>query len=220
MRTCVQMTALAGQSCSDRRATMLRAEPVSQNSPATTRLTYEDYLKTPDDERYELLDGALIVPPAPNTAHQSVQAELGWRMARFIREGGLGHLFFAPTDVVLSRTDVVQPDLLFISSQRAHIIAPANIQGAPDLIVEIRSESTAERDESFKRQLYANFGVKEYWLVDPEAATISILLLGEYGYDEAATYTLGQTLTSPMLDGLLINLDDLFLVRDSTGPTS
>ena len=199
---------------------MLRAEPVSQNSPATTRLTYEDYLKTPDDERYELLDGALIVPPAPNTAHQSVQAELGWRMARFIREGGLGHLFFAPTDVVLSRTDVVQPDLLFISSQRAHIIAPANIQGAPDLIVEIRSESTAERDESFKRQLYANFGVKEYWLVDPEAATISILLLGEYGYDEAATYTLGQTLTSPMLDGLLINLDDLFLVRDSTGPTS
>ena len=158
---------------------MLRAEPVSQNSPAATRLTYEDYLKTPDDERYELLDGALIVPPAPNTAHQSVQAELGWRMARFIREGGLGHLFFAPTDVVLSRTDVVQPDLLFISSQRAHIIAPANIQGAPDLIVEIRSDSTAERDESFKRQLYADFGVKEYWLVDPEAATISVLLLGE-----------------------------------------
>lgn len=198
----------------------MSAEPFSQNSPATTRLTYEDYLKTPDDERYELLDGALIVPPPPNTAHQSVQAELGWRMARFIRERGLGHLFFAPTDVVLSRTDVVQPDLLFISSERVDIITPANIQGAPDLIVEIRSESTAERDESFKRQLYANFGVKEYWLVDPEAATISILLLGEYGYDEAATYTLGQTLTSPMLDGLLINLDDLFLVRDSTGPTT
>ncbi len=135
-------------------------------------------------------------------------------MARFIREGGLGHLFFAPTDVVLSRTDVVQPDLLFISSQRAHIIAPANIQGAPDLIVEIRSDSTAERDESFKRQLYAAFGVKEYWLVDPDAATISVLLLEENGYEEAATYTLGQILTSPMLDGLLVNLDDLFLNRD------
>ncbi|MDE0465306.1 MAG: Uma2 family endonuclease [Caldilineaceae bacterium] len=199
---------------------MLRAEPVSQNGPATTKLTYEDYLKTPDDERYELLDGALIVPPAPNTAHQSVQAELGWRMARFIREGGLGHLFFAPTDVVLSRTDVVQPDLLFISSQRAHIIAPANIQGAPDLIVEIRSDSTAERDESFKRQLYADFGVKEYWLVDPEAATISVLLLGEKGYAEAATYTAGQTLTSPMLDGLFINLDDLFPDLDSKETTT
>ena len=199
---------------------MLRAEPVSQNSPAATRLTYEDYLKTPDDERYELLDGALIVPPAPNTAHQSVQAELGWRMARFIREGGLGHLFFAPTDVVLSRTDVVQPDLLFISSERVDIITPANIQGAPDLIVEIRSDSTAERDESFKRQLYADCGVEEYWLVDPEAATISVLLLRENAYAEAATYTVGQTLTSPMLDGLSINLDDLFLVRDSKGPTT
>ncbi|MXX26881.1 MAG: Uma2 family endonuclease [Caldilineaceae bacterium SB0668_bin_21] len=214
------MTALAGQCCSDRGPTVLRAEPVSQNSPATTILTYEDYLKTPNEERYELLNRALLKSPSPNTAHQSVQAELGWRMARLIREGGLGHLFFAPTDVVLSRTDVVQPDLLFISSERAHIIAPANIQGAPDLIVEIRSDSTAERDEAFKRQLYANCGVEEYWLVDPEAATISVLMLGENGYDEAATYTVGQTLTSPMLDGLLINLDDLFLVRDSKEPTT
>ncbi len=199
---------------------MLRAEPVSQNSPATTKLTYEDYLKTPDDERYELLDGALIVPPAPNTAHQSVQAELGWRMARFIREGGLGHLFFAPTDVVLSRTDVVQPDLLFISSERVDIITPANIQGAPDLIVEIRSDSTAERDESFKRQLYADCGVEEYWLVDPEDATISVLLLGENGYEEAATYTLCQTLNSPMLHGLFINLNDLFPDLDSEEMTT
>lgn len=199
---------------------MLRAEPVSQKSPAATRLTYEDYLKTPDDERYELLDGALIVPPAPNTAHQSVQAELGWRMAQFVREGRLGHLFFAPTDVVLSRTDVVQPDLLFISSERVDIITPANIQGAPDLIVEIRSDSTAERDESFKRQLYADCGVKEYWLVDPEAATISVLLLGENAYEKAATYTAGQTLTSPMLDGLFINLDDLFPDLDSEETTT
>ena len=193
---------------------MLRAEPVSQNSPATTKLSYEDYLKTPDEERYEFLDGALLRSPTPDTAHQSVQAELGWRMARFIREGGLGHLFFAPTDVVLSRTDVVQPDLLFISSERAHIITLANIQGAPDLIVEIRSDSTAERDESFKRQLYADSGVEEYWLVDPEAATISVLLLRENAYTEAATFTVGQTLTSPMLDGLSINLDDVFMDRD------
>lgn len=180
----------------------MRAEPVSQNSPATTELTYEDYQKTSDDQRYELLNGALMISPSPNTAHQSVQVELGWRMAQFVREGRLGHLFFAPTDVVLSRTDVVQPDLLFISSERVDIITPANIQGAPDLIVEIRSDSTAERDESFKRQLYAESGVEEYWLVDPDAATISVLLLGDFGYEEAATYTLGQTLTSPMLDGL------------------
>ncbi|MCY4080861.1 MAG: Uma2 family endonuclease [Caldilineaceae bacterium] len=192
----------------------MKAEPVSQNSPATTELTYEDYQKTSDDQRYELLNGALMISPSPNTAHQSVQAELGWRMAQFVREGRLGHLLFAPTDVVLSRTDVVQPELLFISSDRVNTVAPANIQGAPDLIVEIRSDSTAERDESFKRQLYADSGVEEYWLVDPESATISVLLLAENGYERAATYTLGQILISPMLDGLSINLDDIFLDRD------
>lgn len=198
----------------------MKAEPVSQNSPATNKLTYEDYQQTPVDERYELLDGALIAPPAPNTAHQSVQAELGWRMAQFVREGRLGHLFFAPTDVVLSRTDVVQPDLLFISSERVDIITPANIKGAPDLIVEIRSDSTAERDELFKRQLYADSGVEEYWLVDPEDATISVLLLGENGYEEAATCTLGQTLNSPMLHGLFVNLNDLFPDLDSEEMTT
>ena len=175
----------------------MRAEPVSQNSPATTELTYEDYQKTSDDQRFELLNGALMISPPPNTTHQSVQAELGWRMAQFVRDGRFGHLFFAPTDVVLSRTDVVQPHLLFISSERVDIIPPANIQGAPDLIVEIRSDSTAERDESFKRQLYADSGVEEYWLVDPESATISVLLLAENGYEKAATYTLGQILISP-----------------------
>ena len=177
------------------------------------KFTYEDYLSTSDDERYELLDCVLIMPPAPNTAHQSVQTELGWRMARFVRERGLGHFFFAPTDVVLSETDVVQPDLLFISGERAGIITPANIQGAPDLIVEIRSDSTAERDETLKRQLYAERGVQEYWLVDPDAATIAVLLLRGDAYAEETVYSMGQTLTSPTLAGFSVNLDEIFRSR-------
>ena len=189
---------------------MIRTNPVPDSSPVTTKFTYEDYLKTSDDERYELLDGVLTMPPAPNTAHQSVQAELGWRMARFVREEKLGNLFFAPTDVVLSDTDVVQPDLLFISSERAHIITPANIQGAPDLIVEIRSASTAERDETLKRNLYAEHDVKEYWLVDPEAMTIIVLLLGADGYAEVAAHRMGQALTSPTLRGFSVDLDEIF----------
>ena len=189
---------------------MIRTNPVPDSSPVTTKFTYEDYLKTSDDERYELLDGVLTMPPAPNTAHQSVQAELGWRMARFVREERLGNLFFAPTDVVLSDTDVVQPDLLFISSERAHIITPANIQGAPDLIVEIRSASTAERDETLKRNLYAEHEVKEYWLVDPEAMTIIVLLLGADGYAEVAAHRMGQALTSPTLKGFSVDLDEIF----------
>ena len=189
---------------------MIRTNPVPNSSPVTTKLTYEDYLKTSDDERYELLDGELITMPAPNIAHQHVAMKLGTRLDTFVEEGNLGVLYSAPTDVVLSDTDVVQPDLLFISLERSHIITPANIQGAPDLIVEIRSDSTAERDETLKRNLYAEHDVKEYWLVDPEAMTITVLCLGEGGYAEEAAHSMGQTLTSPTLESFSVNLDEIF----------
>ena len=192
---------------------MIRTNPVPNSSPVTTKFTYEDYLKTSDDERYELLDGELIIMPAPSIAHQHVAMKLGTRLDTFVEEGNLGVLYSAPTDVVLSDTDVVQPDLLFISSERAHIITPANIQGAPDLIVEIRSASTAERDETLKRKLYAERGVKEYWLVDPEAMTITVLCLGEGGYAEEAAHSMGQTLTSPTLESFSVNLDEIFRSR-------
>ena len=193
---------------------MFRPTSISDNGSPTTKLTYEEYLKTSDDERYELLDGELIIMPAPSIAHQHVAMKLRTRLDTFVEEGNLGVVYSAPTDVVLSETDVVQPDLLFISFERAHIITPANIQGAPDLIVEIRSDSTAERDGTLKRNLYAERGVEEYWLVDPEAMTITVLLLSEGGYAEVATYTVGQTLTSRLLEGLVINLDDVFLARN------
>jgi Uma2 family endonuclease len=189
---------------------MIGTNPGPNSSTVTTKFTYEDYLKTSDDERYELLDGELIIMPAPSIAHQHVAMKLGTRLDTFVEEGNLGVVFSAPTDVVLSETDVVQPDLLFISLERAHTIMPANIQGAPDLIVEIRSDSTAERDETLKRILYAQHDVKEYWLVDPEDMTIIVLCLGEGGYAEAATYTVGQTLTSPALEGFSVNLDEIF----------
>ena len=192
---------------------MIRTNHVPSSSPLTTKFTYEDYLKTSDDERYELLDGELIIMPAPSIAHQHVAMKLGTRLDTFVEEGNLGVLYSAPTDVVLSDTEVVQPDLLFISSERAHIITPANIQGAPDLIVEIRSASTAERDETLKRNLYAEHDVKEYWLVDPEAMTIIVLLLGEGGYAEEAAHSMGQTLTSPTLESFSVNLDEIFRSR-------
>ncbi len=189
---------------------MIRTKLGRNSSSETSKLTYEDYLKTSDDERLELLDGVLTMPPAPNTAHQSVQTELGWRLAQFVREGQLGHVFFAPTDVVLSNIDVVQPDLLFISRERAGIITPANIQGAPDLIVEIRSDSTAERDETVKRRLYAQRGVKAYWLVDPNAATTTVLILREDSYQQVGFYRQGQNLTSPTMHGFTVNLSEIF----------
>ena len=192
---------------------MRRANTFPNGSPVTTKLTYEDYLKTSDDKRYELLDGELIILPAPSIAHQHVAVKLATRLDTFVEDKNRGVVYSAPTDVVLSETHVVQPDLMFISSERAGIVTSANIQGAPDLIVEIRSDSTAERDENLKRKLYAKFGLKEYWLVDPDAMTITVLLLGQDDYAEEATYTEGQTLTSSILDGFSAHLDEIFLSR-------
>ena len=176
----------------------------------TIKLTYADYCLTPDDERYELLDGELIVAPAPNSAHQRIDIRLGVLLHLFVNEGNLGEVFTAPYDVVLSETDVVQPDLLFISNEHAYIITPANAHGAPDLVVEILSPSTAERDRTFKRALYARYGVHEYWLVDPETRTVTVLLLDDGVFAEVAHYGAGQTLTSPTLPGFTTNLDDIF----------
>lgn len=192
---------------------MIGPRAVSRSSPETTKLTVEDYLQTSDDERYELLDGELFIPPAPSIAHQHVAMKLGTRLDSYVDEANLGVVFSAPTDVVLTQTDVVQPDLMFISSDRAGIVTTANIQGAPDLIVEIRSDSTAERDETLKRRLYTECGVQEYCLVDPETRIITVMLLDEDGYAETATHTEGHTLTFPMLEGFSAHLDEVFLSR-------
>ncbi len=156
------------------------------------KLTYRDYANTPDDERYELLDGELIRMPAPAEVHQRVATLLGWKVAQFVSEHGLGRVYVAPFDVVLSNTDVVEPDLLFVSNERAHVLTAANVQGAPDLVVEILSPSSAERDRSVKRALYARHSVKEFWLVDTVAREVAVLLLRDGGFEAAATYDEGE----------------------------
>ena len=175
-----------------------------------TKLTYESYLKTPDDERYELLDGMLVMEPAPLTTHQYVLGNLHHAVRSFLDEHNLGEVYISPTDVVLSDTNVMQPDLLFVSAERAHIVTRENIQGAPELVVEVLSPSTAERDKTLKLDLYARHGVKEYWLVDPNAKTVMVLLLGERGFEAVGTYGEGQILTSPTLAGFSLNLAGQF----------
>ena len=175
-----------------------------------TRLTYQDYFNTPGDERYELLDGELILVASPNMAHQDVVTNLGTPLSVFVKEGDLGKLYFAPTDVIFSDSNVVQPDLLFISKEREHIRTPANIQGAPDLIVEILSPSSARRDWGYKRDLYARHEVKEYWIVDPANRIVSVMLLKNGVLDLEATYGEGDTVTSSTLEGFSVDVDDLF----------
>ena len=174
------------------------------------KYTYADYLETSDDERYELLHGELVMAPAPREIHQYVLINLIIAIGAFVKKHKLGKVYSAPFDVVLSDTNVVQPDLLFVSTARQHSITPENIQGAPDLVVEILSPSTAERDRSVKSDLYAEHGVHEYWIVDPYARTITVFLLNEGAFEEVDTYSEGETLTSPILTGFSIALDEIF----------
>ena len=114
------------------------------------------------------------------------------------------------TDVVLSETDVVQPDILFVSKERSYIVTEDNIRGAPDLVIEVLSPSTAQRDRTLKRTLYALHGVSEYWQADTDAKNVTVLTLVNGEYKVAGIYGEGQTLTSPLLPGFTLEIDKIF----------
>ena len=174
------------------------------------KFTYEDYKHTPEDKRYELLDGELIMVLAPRTAHQRTSRDILIPINTFVAENDLGEVFIAPCDVVLSDTDVVQPDLLFVSKERSHIINEDNIRGAPDLVIEILSPSTAQRDRTLKRTLYALHGVPEYWQADTDAKIAMVLTLDNGEYKVAGIYGEGQMLVSPLLQGFTLEIDKIF----------
>ena len=175
-----------------------------------TTLTYQDYLNTPDDERWELLRGELYMVPSPNTAHQRIAFNLAWYLRAFVEENSLGEVFIAPYDVVPSQFNVLQPDVIFVASDQKSIITEANIQGAPALVIEVASPSTVNRDRELKRDIYAEYGVGEYWLVDPDARTITVLTLHGKEFRQSAHYTAADTLSSPTLPTLALDLASIF----------
>ena len=174
------------------------------------KLTVADYLDTPEGVRCQLLDGELILAAAPNNRHQTILLNLASGLRSFVRGNELGKVWIAPFDVVFSDHDVVQPDILYVSRRRAAVITDANIQGAPDLAVEVLSPSTEGYDRGYKRELYARHGVLEYWLVDPDLESIEVLTPGDGGFVRHALYHRRETLTSPLLPGLAVDLAAIF----------
>ena len=173
------------------------------------RFTYRDYLLLPEGDRRELIEGDFHVVPAPSIRHQTVAANLGTLLRELVRRNRLGIILWAPTDVVLSPETVVQPDILFVSNERRGIITEPNVSGAPDLVVEILSPGTAERDRELKLNLYARYGVREYWIVDPEDETVEVMELGPEGPLDVRRYDAGSV-ESRLLPGLSVTLDDIF----------
>jgi Uma2 family endonuclease len=174
----------------------------------STKLTYEDFLVLPNDgRRHEILDGEHYVNPSPNTKHQMSSMRLVLALGDFVYAHSLGQVFHAPYDVVLSEHDILEPDLIFVSAARRAIITDANIQGAPDLVVEILSPGNHSYDERVKYHAYERFGVGEYWIVDPEAKTVTIYR--REGGKFVRTQT-GDAITTPLLPGLALEVRAIF----------
>jgi Uma2 family endonuclease len=184
-----------------------RAEPI--------RFTYEDYLAFPEDgRRHELIDGEHIVTPAPTRMHQEISGRLFAAIWKHLEVHPLGKVYYSPIDVILSDTDVVQPDIVFVSNERRDVLATW-IHGAPDLAIEIVSPSSRRLDEVTKRGLFEKFGVREYWVVDPEFETVRVHRRGHAGafvrLAELARER-NEVLDTPLLPDFAVPLTWLFAV--------
>ncbi len=183
------------------------------NRQLGSRLTYQDLVSLPEDRfRHELIDGQHFMTPSPYTIHQRILFIIGNAFFNYLDKHPLGEVFIAPLDVVFSQYDVVEPDLLYISNERTSIITEKNIQGAPDLAVEVLSRTTGHRDKTLKRELYQRFGVLEYWLIDPRTRSAVIYRReGErFAEPEELAADAGDRLMTSLLPGLEIALADLF----------
>ncbi|MDA8192829.1 MAG: Uma2 family endonuclease [Thermaerobacter sp.] len=160
--------------------------------------TVEDLAHLPDNGNlHEILQGDLAVSPSPKPRHQRVVLNCA-DFFRALEHEGYGEVYTAPLDVVLDRYNVVEPDLIFIRTDRLAIVTDANVQGAPDLVVEVLSLGTRDRDLGVKAHLHARFGVNEYWVVDPDDQTLTIYRLTAEGYQRHGPYRASDNVVSPL----------------------
>ena len=173
------------------------------------KLDYFDLASAPDDRlRYEILDGELLVTPAPSLVHQRVSRRLQRQLERFFESGGRGEVFAAPTDVILTPHDVVEPDLLVVTDIQQ--LSRRGVEGPPALVVEILSPSTRDRDQTLKARRYAELGVPHYWIVDPDALRITFYRAEGQRYVVAAEADGDTTVDAPGWPGLTIAVGELW----------
>lgn len=182
--------------------------------PAQGSWTYEDYRQLPEDGwRYEVLEGVLHMTPAPRPIHQEILGNFLDLMRPFVKERRLGKVFFAPTDVLLPGDlgTPVQPDAFFISRENSGFVRESYVKGAPELIVEVLSPSNWMDDRREKYRLYAQAGVTEYWIVDPEPKTVEVFVLRRGSYELLGKYGTGESARSEVLEGFRPPLDEIFV---------
>ncbi len=181
--------------------------------PVQGEWTYEDYLRLPDEpeHRYEVIFGALYMSNTPDLLHQVVVTNIPQVLGPFVKAGRRGRLLVAPFEVRLPGiAQPVQPDALFVRAERREIVTAQSVDGAPDLVVEVLSPSTARVDRAVKFSAYEQAGVQEYWMVHPKARFVEVFVLEGGGYVLLGEYAPGERLVSRVLDGLDVDAGALF----------
>jgi Uma2 family endonuclease len=179
-------------------------------SKTATKMTYAQYCLLPEDgKQYEVIDGELFMTPAPRPKHQRIVLRLAEELSRFVRENSRGEVFISPIDVLLEEHTFLQPDVLFIRKERLDIVKEEAIEGPPDLVVEVLSPSTFYKDLRKKMTAYSQFGVQEYWIVDPETETVEIYARRDDKLELAHKFSPGEAVESALLPGWRLAVKDV-----------
>ncbi|MFN8577686.1 MAG: Uma2 family endonuclease [Candidatus Sericytochromatia bacterium] len=175
------------------------------------KITYKDYYLIEDGNRYEVINGVLIMLPAPDLWHQKYSRNLEVKMVNHCKNLDLGEIFDAPCDVILETNVVVQPDILFVKKENENILEKRGVFGSPNLIVEILSKSSIKIDRFDKFKLYEKYGVEEYWILDPENKSIEVFLLinGKYELNSIASDD-NDIIKSNIIKEFEVSIKDIF----------
>ena len=175
------------------------------------KMNYDQLCLLPEDgNQYELFDGELVMTPSPRAHHQDIVVKLTTRLAAYIEPRSLGKLYVAPLDTIMDEYTVVQPDILFVSRERVAEVVKERIEGAPDLVVEVLSPSTFHKDLRRKMRVYSQFGVKEYWIVDPEEQTLALYHRSGEKLQLARQFASHETFQSPLFPGVEFEVRNIF----------
>jgi Uma2 family endonuclease len=183
----------------------------AQMKPIATKMTYDEYCLLPEGRnQYELIDGELIVTPSPRREHQEIVGRLYARLLNYVEQNRLGAVYVAPLDTIFNQYTVLQPDILFISNERLPEIAKEWIEGAPDVVIEVLSPGTIDRDRRRKLAVYSQFGVPEYWIVDPQSRTMELYRHGGGTLRLTRAYSQDETFESAFISGFRIPVKVIF----------
>ncbi len=180
---------------------ILPADPIS--GPRQGSWTYDDYAALPDDgHRYEVMNGVLLMAPAPGGAHQDSVLRFALHLFNHVEVVGLGKVRLAPFDVMLTADRVVQPDVLVVLNENLGKLTPSRMIGAPDLVIEIMSPGTATYDRLSKYEAYEQAEVPEYWIANPRTQSVEVLILQDGKYHSQGIFRGSDALPSQVAPGI------------------